>query len=347
MPYLHLYLDNIDTTSNDVSVLYWNRDLRDENTSAYSGIQFHEFKCYQEDEVAKIKKIRSFLLYRHFAKQVLKNEKFDKLIILHSLPGILLLDILKKDYSGRYILDYRDSTFEKYYLFRQALGSLIKHSIITLTSSDAFRKYFPDRFEERIYTTHNILKDSLDHRDYKKEPSSKIRVAFWGQIRHEEVNKAIIDRLANDFRFELHYYGREQNIAKALKAHVYDIYATNVFFHGEYVSTDRYEFARVTDIIHNIYYDNNTMLAMGNKYYDGLIFRIPQVCMPASFMGELCEKYNVGITLSPFEPDFANRLYIYASTLDKHLFNQNADNALRDVVEEYKKSVAAIKNALK
>lgn len=39
------------------------------------------------------------------------------------------------------------------------------------------------------------------------------------------------------------------------------------------------------------------MLAMGNKCYDGIIFRIPQVCLWGSFMGKCAEDAGVGISL--------------------------------------------------
>lgn len=347
MPYLNLYLDNIDRKANEVSVIYWNRDLKDEDISKYNDLQLYEFKCYQEDEVPKLSKVMSFVKYRSFVSRILRQYNYDRVVVLHSLPGILLLDILIRKYSKRYILDYRDSTFERIGLFRKALGCLIKHSVITLTSSDAFRKYFPKKYNGKVYTTHNILEDSLIHREYERTPSKRIRVAFWGQIRHEDINKAIIKDLANDERFELHYYGREQNIAKALKDYVRELDANNVFFHGEYTATDRYDFVKVTDIIHNIYYDNNTMLAMGNKYYDGLIFRIPQVCMPGSFMGELCEKQRVGISLSPYEEGFADNLYDYVKGISRDEFVKNTDKALDSVLKEYESSVLAIKNVMK
>lgn len=345
MPYLNLYLDNIDKEVNKITVLYWNRDLVDEDVSKYKGINLCEFRCFQEDEVAKYKKVKSFIGYRRYAKRFL-IERFDRVIVLHSLPGILLLDKLINKYSGKYILDYRDSTFEQFGLFRKALGHLIKHSSITITSSDAFRKFFPKEYQDKVYTTHNILEDSLSHRDYERIPSSKLRISFWGQIRHEDINKAIIKDLANDNRFELHYYGREQNIAKALKEYVIQLNAKNVFFHGEYTATDRYEFAKVTDVIHNIYYDNNTMLAMGNKYYDGLIFRIPQICMPGSYMGELSENNHVGKSISPYDSTFADQLYTYIKSINQEDFIFSANNALKKVLNDYELSVIAIKKAL-
>ena len=225
---------------------------------------------------------------------------------------------------------------EQFGLFRKALGHLIKHSSITITSSDAFRKYFPKEYQDKVYTTHNILEDSLSHRDYERIPSSKLRISFWGQIRHEDINKAIIKDLANDNRFELHYYGREQNIAKALKEYVIQLNAKNV----------RYEFAKVTDVIHNIYYDNNTMLAMGNKYYDGLIFRIPQICMPGSYMGELSENNHVGKSISPYDSTFADQLYTYIKSINQEDFIYSANNALKKVLNDYELSVIAIKKAL-
>lgn len=336
MPYMHFYINNIDTKVHDVHLLYWNRDLKEENTSKYINLTFHEFKCFQEDEVDKWKKLRSFYRYRKFSIDVINSNDFDFIIILHSLPGILLLDKLKSDFAGKYILDYRDSTFEDLYPFRKLLGTLIKYSKCTFTSSDAFRCYFPNKFNDKIFTSHNILEDSLNHRNHDTTKSNKVRVAFWGQIRHEKINKQLMDRLGNDVRFELHYYGREQNIALALKEYAKEANFENVYFHGEYIPEERYEFVRKTDIIHNIYLDDNTLLAMGNKYYDGVIFRIPQVCMTGSFMGELCEKYGIGISLDPYDKSFADNLFIYYKSIVIKDFYDSCDKELERVLCEYK-----------
>lgn len=337
MPYLHFYINGIDTIFHDVHLLYWNRDLKEEDTSKYQNLTFHEFKRFQEDEVGKYRKLRSFYHFREFCLDVINSNDFDFIIILHTLPGILLLDKLLFNFSGKYILDYRDSTFENFYPFRKLVGVLIKYSKCSFTSSDAFRCYFPNKYNNKIFTSHNILVDSLNHRNYDMIKSNKIRVAFWGQIRHEQVNKLLIDRLGNDTRFELHYYGREQNIALSLKAYSKEHNYFNVSFHGEYIPEERYEFVRKTDILHNIYLDTNMLLAMGNKYYDGLIFRIPQVCMPGSYMGELCEKYGIGISLDPHDDSFADNLYFYYKSYVRKDFYDSCDKELERVLYEYQK----------
>lgn len=346
---MNFYLDNISSDKNVVHILYWNRDRKHENLSALGGYILHEFSEHQEDDVPVYSKIGSFLKYRRFASKIIRNGNYDFIIVLHTLPAILIADILKK-YKGRFILDYRDSTYENFALFKKIVALLVKWSRVTFVSSDAFRRYLPTGESDKIVTSHNILLDSLNHQ-YDKErfgmPSEKIRIAFWGFIRHKDINIKLINRLSNDSRFELHYYGREQQIAIDLRNHAKDIGAKNIFFHGEYVPTDRYKFILQTDIIHNIYLDSNTLLAMGNKFYDGIIFRIPQICTPGSFMAEMCGKYGVGIAIDPDNDDFADILAEYYSTIDPAKFKEACAIVLSKILDEYNQGCDLIKSYTK
>ena len=108
-----------------------------------------------------------------------------------------------------------------------------------------------------------------------------------------------------------------------------------MFFHGEYKPEDRYTFVRNTDLIHNIYKDGNMMLAMGNKYYDGLIFYIPQLCMKGSFMGEKCTEKGIGFECDPFEEDFAKCIVNYYEHIDFTHFKHQCDKEINGLVDEY------------
>ncbi len=346
MPYMNFYLHNTDVTENNVHLLYWNRDLRDEDTSSLDRVTLHEFRCYQEDDVSKVLKLGSFIKYRKYVLQIIKSEKFDFIYVLHSLTGVLIADKLKKHYSGRYIFDYRDSTYESFAPFKKIVANLVKGSYATFVSSDAFRIYLPQSEKEKIYTSHNILIDSLSHRDEKDKygiSSDRIRIAFWGFIRHEEINLEIIKRVGADSRFELHYYGREQQVALNLKQFVKENGINNVFFHGEYKPEERYEFVRKTDIIHNIYYDNNMMLAMANKYYDGAIFRIPQICMIGSFMAKRATETGIGCACDPYDANFTQDVYKYYKSIDPQVFRENCDRETKRVYSEYVEGTTIIK----
>ena len=345
MPYLNYYFDNI-SKKNEIHILYWNRDLTDENLDKYPDTVFHEFRYQLSDEDKYSKKTVAFLNYRKFAKEVIKKGKYDLIIVLHSLPGALIYDLLKKKYKGKYILDYRDSTYESFGPFQKVINGLVTNSICTFVSSNGFRRYLPKSQSKKIFTSHNLLIDSLHHRDDRKGafiPSEKIRISFWGFIRHKELNISLIDRIGKDDRFELHYFGRELNISKELKQYAKDQKYSNIFFHGEYTPEERYGFALKTDMIHNLYRDNNTMLAMGNKYYDGVIFRIPQICMPDSYMGKRVRKLRIGIECDPADTDFTEKLYRYYTSINNSDFEKQCDKDLETIMSEYNNGAILIK----
>ena len=349
MPYMNFYLDNLNKDEDEIHVLYWNRDLKDEDLSRYEGCIFHELRCLQDDDVARVSKVKSFIKYRRHAKRLLKNENFDFIFVLHSLPGVLLSDVLKKKYRGRYIFDYRDSTYEGFAPYKRIIAAVTRNSAATFVSSDAFRVFLPEDCKEKIFTSLNFHPSSLDHRaDATKGTTSqnRIRVSFWGFIRHEEINKEIIKKFAADDRFELHYYGREQDVAKNLKQYALSLSATNVFFHGEYAPDDRYEFIKSTDIIHNLYSLTEKPFmahAMPNKYYDGVIFSIPQICTTGSFMAQKAERAGIGFSCDPFDSDFTEKVFEYYKSLDHARFSDLCRLELDRVLSEYNEGIKIIK----
>lgn len=345
MPYINFYIDNIDMHKNEVHILHWNRDLQDEDLSKYENCSFHEFSQYQEDDVPKATKIFNFVKYRRLAVDLIKKENFDFIVVLHSLTGVLIADELKRHYTGRFIFDYRDFTYENFTPYKRIIAELVLHSAATFVSSDAYRQFLPADCKNKIFTSHNLLKDSLNHRNEKAEhgiSSDKIRIGFWGFIRHEEVNREIIKKTTKDKRFELHYYGREQQVALNLKAYASELNAVNVFFHGEYTPEQRYEFVRRTDIVHNIYEDPNMLCAVSNKYYDGVVFKIPQLCMNGSFMAEKCIKSGVGLQCDPFDDDFLDKVFCFYSKLEQSDFDERCDAELYRVLDQINEGETAL-----
>ena len=77
------------------------------------------------------------------------------------------------------------------------------------------------------------------------------------------------------------------------------------------------------------------MLAMGNKYYDGAIFRIPQLCFKGSFMGQRVEAAGIGVACDPYEADFTQKIYEYYAALDKEKFSIACDTELERILLEY------------
>ncbi len=347
MPYMHFYLDQIDRQENDVHLIYWKRD-DNPDVALPDGVKGHTFDYPMSDALPLRKKIPGILKYGRFAKKIIKDLRPDFLIILHSTTGISIYRTLTAKYKKKYIFDYRDATYEEISFYGKLVQKIAQNSILCFTSSDGFRKYLPN--DPRPLSSHNITnvsfrKDIADLLPRKKH--TPIRIAFWGLIRNKKSNEAIIQKLGGDERFELHYYGRAQGGMLTLMKESTQKYK-NVFFHGEYFPKDRLEMAKNTDMIHNIFdLDDKTMpIAMSNKYYDGPLFGLPQLCAKGSLMGSLCTKYGIGLECSPFDEDFAEAIYNYYCGLNSAVFLEKSDKELDRVLAEVEYGNQRIKEVL-
>jgi len=347
MPYMHFYLEQLRKQQCEIHLLYWDRDGK-ADAKIPEGIKLFKFVYHMEDEIPKILKTIAFLKYRKTAKKILDAYRYDLIIVLQSLPGVLLNDVLAKKYKMRYILDYRDYTYEKISLFQKFIHKLVINSKATFVSSDAFRKYLPQ--VSKIYTSHNLDMTALEHRAVRKNIErrvNRIRIRFWGFPRHANINKIIINSIANDPRFELHYHGRIQNTARQLMNYCIENKVKNVVFHGWYEPYERYNFAAETDLIHNMYEnDIKTVNAMGNKYYDAIALYIPQLCTKGSYMGKRVEEGQVGLALDPQSENLADQIYEYYCSINWSEFEKKCDIALSKVLHEYEAGCKIISDCL-
>lgn len=346
MSYMHFYLEQLKKGTHEVHLIYWDRDGKPD-VPVPPDVTAHPFEFHMEDDAPKWEKLRAFWRYRRACVNLLAEGRFDLIIVLTTMPGLVLSDVLRRRYSGKYIFDYRDVTFENHWWFKAMVNNVVKHSKETFVSSDAFRAYLPDK---KIRTCHNILLNALEHREVRRfEPRVRtpIRIRHWGLLGHEGINRQIITQLANDDRFELHYHGREQEAGRNLKAHCAQAQVKNVFFHGLYKPEDRYEFAKNTDLIHNMFTnDVKTTPAMANKFYDGITFYIPQLCHVGSYMGEQVTAGAIGLACDPYAPSFADDLHAYYRAIQWEAFEGNCDRRLKTILEEYHRGLSVIDGLL-
>jgi len=261
------------------------------------------------------------------------------IVILHTMSGVVISGRLHRKFKNRFVFDYRDLTKEnKSKLYKKLVHRNVVDSLCTFVSSDGFREVLPKTEKYKIFTSHNILVDSLNHLNDKEMfnvPSKKIRISFWGMLRNDKLNLSLVEKISKDDRFELHYYGREEKTIIKLKEFVKEKSIKNVFFHGEYVPKDRYKFITETDILHNVYYDENMVLAMSNKYYDGVIFRLPQLCNQGTFMAKRIKEENVGLAIDPFDDNLTQKIYDYYTSINQNEFKNNCQTAQEKFMKEY------------
>jgi len=340
MPYINFYLNIIDRKKHRVSILFWERDTF-EDKQLPSDIKVYTFKKAMNDSTKLILKIPYFLAYRKFARKILKSNDYDLVISLHTTPAILLFDLLIYNFSFKFVLDYRDKTYEKFWFYKFLIKRLVLSSKITFVSSPGFLSVLPK--SKKIYLIHNysFYNKNLDYskKFINTQLSKVIKIRFWGLLRHPNFNKIIIDNFGNNKNFELHYHGREQRDGDTLKNYVLKKKYQNIYFHGYYKPEHVSLFAFDTQLLLNMYgNDGNMQFALGNKFYDGIIFKIPQICSKDSFMGNEVEKYAIGISLNPNEKDFISKLLDYYQNLDFKKFYNNCEAINSKIVAEFENS---------
>lgn len=336
MPYANFYLESLQNDNHDIHLLTWNRDGAKDSFSPIVS-ETHEFDCIQENQVSHKYKIINFIKYKRFVHSVLNDVKPDFIICLHTFPCFLMFDKLIFKYRKQYIFDYRDYTYEKNPLFKGLIGFLVKNSSATFVSSDAFRTILPNT-SDLIFTSHNINEDLIRLKGSKSFilNKSKVIIRFWGFVRNESLNKAFIRAISNDSRFELHYHGKEETVVSNLKHYAFEeLKSYNIFFHGEYMPDDRFVFSEHTDLLHNVYDDPNMLMAVSNKYYDGVFFEIPQLCLCNSYMGKLVDDGNIGISIDPYDPNFPDIIYDYYYNLDISSFLDSCQNIKQQIEQQY------------
>ena len=332
MPYMHLYLNNIKNA--DFDLIYWDRDGKPDDEIPSKIKHAYKFESFLEEQLPFKNKLKFFWKYRKFAKNILHKNKYDRIIVLHTTPGLTLLDYLIVHYRKRYLLDFRDVSYEYILLYRKLVALLSNNACKTFVSSNAFRNYLPKN--ENIYTVHNYLIDSLNHKNISRpRDNKKIIISYWGLVRQFDINKKLMDCLGNDERFELHYYGRMQQDGRDMEKYALKKKYTNIYFHGSYMPNERYDFAKNTNIIHNVYNLNHTTQnAMGNKYYDGIIFEIPQICTKGSYMAERITVDEVGLAINFDDENVADLIWNYYANLDLKQFKNLCKKALKNVLDE-------------
>lgn len=279
MQFLYKYTNILDKYNIDYDVLYWNRD----------GIEYKKnFKgksiCFNyptSNYVSKGKKIYGYFKARNFFLEIIKKNKYEKIILLTTQTAVALSSFVLKKYKNAYIYDYRDITMEKIPLYKAIVRKLVANSVFTALSSKGFIPVIGYNDINKYVLAHNC--SNLIYNHHEKSKKTPIRIVFWGMIRQIEYQKKICDFFGNDKNFELFYHG--EGLTDRLKSYCHACGYMNIFFSGQYFPEEIPEFAQNTDILMNLYEnDGKQEYALTVKLYDGYRYGLPMLVMKDSYM---------------------------------------------------------------
>jgi len=340
-PYIDKYIKVLEENGKEFEIIYWDRL---DSPDASENLNTQVFKYSSNLNKSKLLKIKDFYAFRKFVINVINEKKYEKVIVLTTLTGILLSDILLKRYKGKYILDIRDYTFERNGIYKYILKKIVKYSHLTAISSRGFLNFLPKG--DKYVITHNFQDGDIEKNkniSRKNIERSLINLDFLGSIRHFELDSKIVELFSKDTRFSLGYHGdgpHAEKFKNFINENSYDVRLT-----GRYDAKAKNDILNTVDII-NGYYDGKDFVnkyAISNKFYDCIIYRIPILVNSDVYLGELVKKNNLGIVVNLNEDiDINEVIYEKYKNFDFNIFNKNCEDILKGIISDDDKFKEAI-----
>lgn len=325
-PYVEKYTRVLEEKNIEYDYILWNRS----NVKRNYPENYLVYSEYSEMYVKKYKKIYAVIRFAKYLNKVIKNNNYDKLIVLTSMPAILCYKLLINKYKNKYIFDFRDLSFERSFTFRYMLKRIIGNSYFTCISSPGFKDVLP---KYNYVISHNFQYKHLKNNSSENhERNTIIRLLHIGITRGENYNKKLVDIFGNDTRFVVNIVG-DGNDTESFKEYIKNFKNINV--KGTYNNIEKEKYIRDADML--LYYypcSFNNDRALANKYYDGIIFKKPLIGNKDTYSGKRLMFKNLGISLNLEDNQFANKLYDYYYNLNINQFYYYAKIELDNVIEE-------------
>ncbi len=344
-PYLKKYEDLLLEIGEPYEVIFWNRSeciVEDDAIYIYINI-----KCFG----SKIKKIKKFIKWRKEVLHILENKRYDKLVILSTVPGVLLYTYLVKKYKSNYLFDIRDYTLEANPIFGWIVTNLVENSAFTTISSKGFYEWLKP--SDRIVPNHNITfyKPNMEHRKFFCR--ERINFTFVGNVRLDLQTKMVLYLLKNSQRYISSFIGRIVPGCDIIEfCQIENI--QNVHFQGHFNLEDKPKIYEDVDLINAIYanatcgkigYGDSTPLP--NRIYDCVCFKVPIVCCKGIYLEKIINKFNLGFAIDAYADNIESEFDKYINSFDERKFLAGCNEFMEEVHCEEQHFIKLAKDYLK
>lgn len=332
LPYSDKYIAHLKRNNIDFKFIYRNRSCETTKKEDF----YIPFNCGMNSYKSIFFKIYNYIRFKKFVKYYLKDNHFDKVVVLATQTMFLFRNYLIKNFKNNYIFDYRDETYEKHFLYKKCIEKCIIKSYKTVFSSPGFKENFKNISDQKFVICHNN-KLNVYAPVYFKKDFNIIRLCYWGAVRNIEYFKKIIQLFGNDNRFEMNIHGKgyDKQLFKYCKE--YNNF-TNVHIFGQFSQEEIHGFACENDYLLNCYSNNGIQKnALTVKMYEGINFNIPMIIQKDSYMDKYLSENDY------FHPsfDFDNYNCEEGEAFKNQLSNFDIDE-IHDVLKDNSRILNAI-----
>lgn len=326
----------------DFDIVYWDRCSISENCGAS---KYYRFDGTLSADASKLSKLKLYIGFYKFAKKILRENNYEKLIVFPTQTAWLILKELRTGYRGKYILDIRDYAGENNYFINKLTSSAIKHSGLCSITSEAYQKFLT---EHKYIISHNVQPIDLslvEQYRARQRADGPIVLSFIGSVRFIKQQEKLIALFGNDERFQLRFIGRG---SEQLKSFCEKGNYKNVELVGRFERNQLGEFYLGTDMAINIYGNNNPYLdyALSNKLYSAAMMGMPILVSPDTYMAEIAEEFGFGLAVNVEDGNVPDKVYNYFKNISADEIFSGCDRFLIKVEKDEEKYSEAINKFL-
>lgn len=318
MPYLDNYIRVLENEELEIEYVVWDRMKKNEQANF---IYIDKKKSFKRGFLDYIK-------FTNYVKKVIKNNDYDFVIVFSIQLMFFINKLLIKKFDNRFIFDIRD-----YHNLVKLMDmdKIIKHSYMTVVSSEAFKRWLPNR--EKIILNHNTNVSEIKS-NINETLNAPIVIGTIGALRDYKINKELIGCLGNNDSFQLVFDGN--GIAKSsLEEYSKENKYTNVVFTGEYKKCLKAEMYSTKDIISVLRYNDgiNNNTALPNRLYDSILYGKPLIALKGTYLAEIIETYNLGVCIEDLK-EVEVKLKKYCKNFNAGEFNKSRTRFFSIIVKQ-------------
>lgn len=327
IPYIRFYEDYLKKHHHAYDIVLWNRSRQQVNIP-------NAYVFTGRDHPSKLGKIAPFLKWRNFVLALLKNQKYDRLIILTTMPAVLLADKLLGEYRNRFWFDIRDFTYENIPFYKKLVGKLVHAATAVSISSPAFRTFLPE--SDKIHLTHNISNQDAAQAHCSLDVNTKpIHIGFVGGIQFEQQNKLLLQQFANNPNYHLKYVGKS-HLGCDLEPFCQKRGIQNAEFHPAFTNDQKPAIYQDIQLINCVYGNHNQVvrLLLPNRLYDCVLFKKPIIVSKGTYLEQVITQYHLGLAVDVENDNVVQAVTAYLENFDRIAFEAGCCQFLARVQEE-------------
>lgn len=331
IPYICKYETLLKKYNINYDIVLWNRTNQG-NKKAKHVNNIYEFSS--ETRKSKLSKVVPFIKWRRFLLKILRKNRYDKLIIVTTIPGVLISKYLFKNYRDKYLFDIRDYTYEGFNLYKNVVDKLVEYSSITSISSEGFMQWLKPN--SKVVLNHNISNESTEtSKICSLKNIKKLTIGFVGGIRYFNENIAIINSLKNNDKFVVSYIGKVHP-GNDLQEYCSENNINNVLFGQRFKNEEKPIIYKNIDIINAVYGSNSLEVktALPNKLYDCIIFKKPIIVSKGTYLEKIVKKYKLGFSVDIKKDNILDEINTYIDNFNENVFLEGCNKYLNKVMQE-------------